>query len=251
MTLEKAREILRAYRPNTNDESDPDVREALAMASQDEALATWLDQEKKFHAQVRSTLRNVPVPADLRAKILGGSKLVKGPWWKRAQPLLAIAASLLLLLGGLFYWSGRTSENRSFAGFRSRMVRDVIRVYAMDIITNNPAVVRQYLAANGAPADFPLPPNLQKRPVLGGARLSWQDRPVSMVCFEGPKKQTLFLFVIRKDPASGNKAPQRALIEEVKGLPSASWVTGEHIYVLAGKEMTRDDLAALISTPSA
>ena len=72
----------------------------------------------------------------------------------------------------------------------------------------------------------------------GCAILTWQGRPVSMICFNsgktpGSTNPDLFLFVI--DRAATPDAPQVAIpqVATVKHLATASWSAGDKTYVLA------------------
>jgi hypothetical protein len=233
VTTAQAKEALLAYRPGTADGLDPEVQEALELAKEDSDLRAWFQGQLRFQNEVRRELRKMHVPSDLRQKILSSHKVIRGPFWRTREALLAVAA-LAIVVVGIFLWSRSRDDARTFASFRSRMVGEVLRVYSMDIVTNNPAVVRNYLAQNGAPADFTLPSNLAKLPVLGGARLYWESTPVAMICFQGPGKETLFLFVVSKNNIPARDLPAGARIETVKGLSSASWESADNIYVLAG-----------------
>jgi hypothetical protein len=247
--IEEAKLVLTAFRPGSSDDQDPEMREALEMARSHPELAEFLERQMRFHAEIKAQLRSIPVPEDLRAKILAGHKIIPVRHWTRGPvaALLAAAAAVVVLISGLLFWNAPTSENHTFAGFQSRMASEVLRVYAMDIRTNDAAVVRKYLASKGAPSEFSLPPKLQKAPLLGGAKLSWQAKPVSMVCFQGPKMETLFLFVIQKEEIESGKIPVAPEMEQIKGMSSVSWSAGDHVYFLSGKvpeSELRDLLAA-------
>lgn len=252
MTLEQAKQHLLAYRPGTRDESDADVKVALEMARANPELGRWLESQLRMAEEIRGELRSVAVPAALKERILESRKIVQVPFWNQSRlaTVLGLAAAITIVASLLFFWMGRGSEDRSFTGFQARMVGEVLRVYSMDIRTNSAAAVRNYLATSGAPASFALPARLQSTPVLGGAKLSWQAKPVSMVCFEGPKKETLFLFVISKSDIEAGRIPENLQEREVKGLPSISWSTGENVFLLSGK-VAPEELKALVNSGNA
>jgi len=122
-----------------------------------------------------------------------------------------------------------------FADLSVSMVQTVLREYRMDITTNNGQVVRQHLQEKGAPADFVVPSGLQKIALKGAGRLRWRGYPVSMVCFERPDKEVLYLFVLDqnavKDPPRDNPD-----VRPMNKLMTASWSSGKHIYLLAAPE---------------
>jgi hypothetical protein len=184
-----------------------------------------------FDARVRAELRSIPVPPDLRAKILAGkpAKILKPSFWPQT---LAIAASIALLATALLLWNRPPNEDRTFAGFQNRMAAFAVRQYSMDILSSDFSRIRAHLAAQGAPAELHLPDPLRAAPLKGGAKLTWQGHPVAMVCFDGPDDKTLYLFVVEASAASATDAPQ---IEELKGLATAAWTRESHTYLLAAE----------------
>jgi hypothetical protein len=184
-----------------------------------------------FHRRVRAELRAIPVPADLRERILAGYQNPNIVRWNFRRPALGLAAGVLLLAAALFYWIRPPGEDKTFTGFQNRMTAFVVRQYSMDFLTRDIGEVRQRLAASGAPAEFQLTTGLRDAPVKGGAKLTWHGRAVSMICFDGPGAKTLFLFVI--DAAAVPLAPDRPTVETTKGLASASWTDDGKTYLLA------------------
>ncbi len=147
---------------------------------------------------------------------------------------------ILISVASLLWRIPRTQpEDLSVAGFRSRMVKTALRAYDMDLETNDVTQIRAYLAQRNTPADYELPAKLQQTETVGCGALSWQGKPVAMVCFRTGKplspgaKSDLFLFVIdRKNlPAAATATPEFA---DVGKLATATWLTGDRIYVLAG-----------------
>jgi hypothetical protein len=234
VTPEEAKEILARYRVNTSDETDPEFAEALQFALADPMLNKWLQDQREFHATALEQMRGIKVPPDLKAVILSRAlleaKVIK-PAWRRRE-ILTVAASIAVVLGAGLFWASRPTEDLTFAGWRSRMVSFALRTYQMDILSPDEKVVRQHLAQKGAPADFSLTPGLSKLPVKGGGRLSWQNRPVAMICFSLPDNQTLYMFVIDEQAVAGSK-PVAPKIEMEKNLSASSWSANGKIYLLA------------------
>lgn len=184
-----------------------------------------------FDRRVREELRSIPVPPDLRSRILREAPRSQIVLVRFSGSAWALAAALLVLATGLFFWSRPPGEDKTFAGFESRMTAFAVRQYSMDLLTPDLAEVRRYLEGKGAPAEFDLPAPLRKTPVKGGARLSWQGAPVSMVCFDGPNAKTLYLFVIDSTALEGGGSESQA--HSLKGLASAAWTRGGKTYLLA------------------
>lgn len=231
----EAKQILTAYRPGSSDERDPEVIQALSFVRAQAELALWLEQQIAFHRAVRGGFEAIPVPSGLKARILTQQKTIV-PLWQRPAFLLA-AACLVAAFVLVALQFRRPSEDLTFDGFRARMIGFAQRVYGMDIVTNDLQQIRQYLARKGAPADYALTAGLQTMPAKGGAYLSWQSKPVSMVCFELPKDDTLYMFVMdeAKIPAGPVPGPA-AKIETVQGITTASWSMGGKVYLLAAHD---------------
>lgn len=227
----EAKRILLAYRPGTADADDAQIAEALAESRRDSGLHEWAVQQAAFQQGMRRVLREIPVPPDLRERILARNKALTLHWWQRPSMFAAAAAIALLL--GLGWLLLQPTNGRSFETYRDRMVRAVLRQYTMDIVTNDMAEIRQFLRKKNAPSDYVLPPRLMKLPVSGAGVLSWRDSRATMVCLDSPNQGTLFLFVVDRDMVSG--APGIAQeFGQVSKLSTVSWSEGSRTYVLAG-----------------
>ncbi len=247
MNAEEAKKILIAYRQGSRDGDEPEVAEALRAARQVPELQIWLDGQARYHSKVQEAFRGIPVPDDLADRIMIGSKVVTVPRaaWKRRE-ILACAALIAATLITLFFFSRKESSSDSFEIFRSRMVRSVLREYRMDIVTNDMAQIRGFLARNQAPADYPLSEKLASFRPIGGGVLSWQDRRVSMVCLDSGRTNMLFLFIADRD---GMRHPPPSVepdFAKVNKLMTASWSQGDKVFLLAA-DMSRDDLNATIA----
>jgi hypothetical protein len=230
----EAKRILVAYRQGSTDTNDPEVAAALAQARRDPELQQWLQSQSAFHQTMQETFQHIPVPNDLRDRILARPKIIKSlpRAWRQVLQAAAVLVLSLGLLGLVVWWYSGDSGN-TFDTFRARMVRTVLRQYAMNIQTNDMAQIRQFLATNSAPSDYVLPQGLSKLPPTGAGLLRWQGDPVSMVCVDSGDQGTLFLFVvdrlkIKRLPGS---SPEFA---KVSRLMTVSWTQDGKTYVLAG-----------------
>ncbi|MFD2256179.1 hypothetical protein ACFSSA_05800 [Luteolibacter algae] len=70
MDREKARFILRSFRPDGADANDADFAEALQLATSDRELGEWLVRERAFDVEFAESLARVELPAGLRADVL-------------------------------------------------------------------------------------------------------------------------------------------------------------------------------------
>jgi hypothetical protein len=241
---EEAKRILLAYRPGSPDRADPEVAEALEVAGEDPDLQKWVQDQAAFHRRVSQELRRLPIPRDLREKILTQGRVVV-PVWRRPEWLL-LAACVVISLFLAAFWFRAPAEDETFASFQARMVSFAVREYRMDIETNNLAAVQQLLASSHAPTQFALTPSLQKTPVKGGAALSWQGHPVAMVCFSLSKKETAYLFVMARSALPQRDGPgSQPLLQEIRTLQTASWSRDGQVYLIAARRQA--DLKALVA----
>lgn len=240
MTSSEAKLILVRYRPGTPDAQEPEMVQALELVRQDPELSRWFDQHCAFQSAMRTKLRQIEVPAQLRAAILARKPNAEPPpnvidllpWW-RSPVGLAAAAAVVLLLSVAAFWFRPALNNDGFANFQARMVSTVLRQYRMDIVTNDMAQVRQFLARQGAPADYRLTPGLEQLRLTGAGALQWRSHPVAMVCFNRGDNQMVYLFVLDRS-AVKDPPPATPRLARVNELLTASWTRGDKTYVLAG-----------------
>lgn len=242
MTTEKAKEILSVYRPDSADASDGEFAEALALARQDAELGRWFDEHCAVHRAMRAKFRQIAVPEGLKEQIISEERARAVVVWWRQPAVLAAAAAVAVILGVAALWWRPVSPEASpenFATYRSRMVKAVLRNYAMTLETNDLKQIRVHLAQRQAPTDYVLPQALEQTATAGCGVLSWQDKRVTMICFLtgkplGPgEKSDLFLFVVDRNAlpdAPGGGTPE---FTQVNKLITASWSAGDKTYVLA------------------
>lgn len=234
MTIQEAKQVLLLYRPHAVDSHDPETAEALLLARQDPELGRWFEEHCGFQKAVRQKLCQVPVPPQLKNRILQERKIVRPSWWQ--QPAwLAVAAAVVILtaVAPLLFTPDRPDK---LADCRARLVRETLRSYQMQIMTNDLEQVRRFLGQQGAPADYRVPPSLNRMTVTGGGKLKWRGNPVSMVCFDKGGGHMLFLFVVSRSAVKEAPSPTRPEVKQVSTLGTASWTEGNNTYILAGEE---------------
>lgn len=198
------------------------------------------NRSAEFNAKAHAALSTVPVPPQLRDQILASNRIIRVPFW-RTPRALALAAGLALLATGLIFLARAPREDQTYAGFRNRMIGFALREYRMDIHTNSFPAVEQFLTAKGTPSDLKLPPTLAQAPVKGGAALTWQGKPVSMVCFDR-KETTIYMFVVDQPTGAANFAHQDL---PDKGVATATWTSAGKTYFLAAK-LPQSELEQLV-----
>lgn len=234
MDSQRAKEILLLYRPGTSDANDPEFAEALERAKRDAELARWFEAHCARQSLVRSQLKQISVPGELRQRIL--DRVAEHPtiiWWRRpAFQTLAAAAAIVLVAGLAWFWTRPAQTNR-FAAYRDQVVRGVQRLYDMDMLTNNLTEIRAYLAQNAAPSDYVLTKPMEKLPGIGCDILKWRSNKVSLVCLDSGNQNILYVFVIDRSAVSDPPPASPPQYARIRKLMSASWSHEGRIYILA------------------
>jgi hypothetical protein len=242
MDSRQAKEILRLYRPGTLDALDPQIALALQEVQRDPALAEWFNQQCGVCIALRSKLKQIEVPPDLKRKILLGNlgrrRIISFP---RPAPLLAAAAAVALLATVLWTVFAPKVDVR-FSSYRERVSGDALRGYQMTKVSTNLEEIQAFLDEKKWPADYVLPRSLQQLVPEGCANLEWHNKKYSMLCFDAGKNKDgktkeLYLLVapraeLQDVPVSDK--PQFVRVHD-QGILTASWAAGKNVYLLFGK----------------
>jgi len=244
MTIEQAREVLRTYRPWSGEPHEADLIEAMAQVPENEELRRWFKDYCATQQVIRDRMKAVPVPPGLMEQIISEHRVVVPlPWWR--QPAVLATAACLMLLAAVFsfyrQFAGKAAakEDITLAGFRARMVTFAIKSYSMDLETNDVTRIKAYLNQHGGDADYQLPERIATTSYTGCGVLSWQGHTVSMICFNSGRqlppgqKTDLFLFVMTKDAVPNPPRESDLQIAQVSQHATASWSSGDKIYVLS------------------
>jgi hypothetical protein len=243
MNPEQAKEILSLYRPDTADANDPAFAEALALSGNDAELKQWFDAHCESYKALRARFREIPIPPGLKEQIVAERKVHTEKFQPR-RVAIGVAVSLALLL--LVYGGINLQESRartSLPAFREWTVSNSLRLYRMNLETNDLGQIRKYLAENGFESNFTLPAPLQKdaRPT-GCTLLQWNGKHVTMVCFRSGKQlapgETSDLFLFVADQSAVRKSKDAVSVTKVDPATTASWTSDGRIYLLvaAGDE---------------
>jgi hypothetical protein len=235
----QAKEVLFLYRPWSGDGGDPEVAEALEVAGRDPELAHWFEQHCAIQSAMRAGLRGVPVPEGLREQILSEVPAHISLSRRNRRVLVTAGVAVLAAVLALAVFFSRSSREGTFAAYRGRMVKFALRGYQMDLETNELGAIRRYLAGTNGHGDVTLPTGLARRihgtEPTGCAVLTWQAKPVSMICFGHHGKTDLWLFVIDRGALPDAPEDSAPRFERANNTATtASWSTGGRIYFLAG-----------------
>ena len=245
MNRAEAKLILEVSRPGDEAAADPQLAAALALARADTELGAWLARERAWDAALRRELRTVPVPADLKASLLAGAKVVPLPVGESRPsfsawltPLVwAMAAAVILFLGLVSYRSLHAAgSNHQLADFaRDMIAASPADSHHVDMENADFTKVKTWLTVHHALADISLPPAIAQAPGLMGCRvLSWHGQPVSMLCFMMSGSHHVDLFVTPAASIADAPAPGQPVYASVNQNATAGWRVGDNVYVLAG-----------------
>ncbi|HRT58534.1 MAG TPA: hypothetical protein P5038_18050 [Candidatus Paceibacterota bacterium] len=232
MNREEVKKVLQVYRPWANDQREPEIQAALQLARRDPELRDWLDRELAFQTAVRSRLRAVEPPPDLKQRVLARGKVSSLPVWWQRPGVWAAAAAVALLLAVAAIWNRAPAPDR-FTNYQERMAGTALRQYGMDLETSDMNQLRAFVQARGGPADYAVPPGLARLQLTGGGLLRWRNNPVTMVCFDRGDRQMLFLFVMKR-AAVKDPPPETPQVGRKVDLTTVSWSQGGNTYFLAG-----------------
>ena len=238
MNRERAKQLLLLHRPGTDGDADSELADALRLAERDEELRRWVTAQRAAQDAIRRAFRKIKPPEALKEQIIS-----ERPWHTRpvtARHLVAVAAVVVVLCAIGFWWSGQTPrEDRSFAGYRSRMISTARRAYGMEFETNDLASIQTFLKQRGAPADFVSPAGLAQATGTGCLTVPWRGGRVSMICFktgrplQSGQSSDLWLFVVDRavlPDAPGSESP---LVATINAVATATWTRESKTYVLA------------------
>lgn len=234
MNSEEAKFVLHAYRPGTGDAQDSQFAMALAQVRRDPELAKWLEDQSRFDVEVRAKLCSIPVPSNLRAKILAGRNFLpastgygRGVW----MALAAALALMALVMGGL--WPERSSGDNS-AQWEHDMVATLGTDYRLDHLSRNIREVEHWLEDHAGEVADAVPERLRSFPTYGCRTFRWNDRKVAMVCFD-VEGNTVHLFILDREDGGGEAKESEMHWASRDEWVTARWSDAKAHYLIAGK----------------
>jgi len=240
VNLSEAKTILLLYRPGTEAAEDPQMAEALALAKTHPELTSWLQTHSAAQEALRAKFRNITPPPGLKEQIISEQAASHRTVSKRPTALLAVVALLLLagIIAILWIPHQPSAPENTLADYKNEMVSTALRGYAMDLMTNDPASIRAYLAQNHSPSDFKLPDALHKTALVGCAVENWQGAKVSLICFRTGKplppgaEADLWLFVVDGTSVKDSSTDAASEFAKINKLITATWTDGGKLYFL-------------------
>jgi hypothetical protein len=232
MTIDEAKFILSAYRPNGSDAGVPAFGDALRMAASDPSLSAWFAQSRAHDAAVAGKLRQIAPPAGLREAILAGahvsdSQRSHGPGLAWLAGLAAAAALAFVL----FSMKAPARPETGAAAFASFAINDM--AYEKHGGRGEPAsaLVAQ-LETKGARMPGAEQIDFEKLRDTGCRTLNLAGHDVIEVCFSRDGA-TFHLYVTRRDgPVGDSVARGPSFITEAAGA-AAVWSDSRFDYAIA------------------
>jgi len=242
MTLEEAKFILQAYRPDQDTSDIPELEDALKLLDENGDLQSWHEEDKAFDEAFASKLSDIEVPSELGNQILNQvidkpGNVVEFPWWKQFSVWGAAASILLVLSLVLLPWG----ETNSFQ--ESAMTVESFQSYATQALKNSNgfnarskewATLVSYLNQQNTPAPANLPGKLDEMPPVGCMTLKFNGKPVGVICFG--KNSKSHLFVINSQDFPLMPVENQPVLNENPYSTSAYWTKNDRHYLLLSND---------------
>ncbi len=259
MKRERARQLLRVFRPGGQDLSDPQMAEAWRCVKRDPALAEEFAEQRRFDGEVGAAVRALAdatvAPVDLKAAVLAirlpaatvaqppagtgpaAGKIIRPPFWRaplgqdwRAR---AVAAAVILLLA-------------TVTALRSHRPAPLLSDLRHDLIANDWAgdphvdfqssdlgAIKTWIAQQGFTDGLVLPAALNDLRLHGCRIIQREGRSIPLLCF-GSGAKHFHLFVIDHTNFPDLSTTDAPDFEKCGPWTTASWRFSGSTYVLTG-----------------
>ncbi|MFA6543035.1 MAG: hypothetical protein WCS99_01325 [Limisphaerales bacterium] len=234
MTRDVAKFILRAYRVDGQDQSDPQFAEALDMVKRDPELARWFAEEQAMDSRLARSFGTFPVPPDLKTQLLAARKVIVVPVWQRRPVWLAAAAGIAILLGLVFVPRTPRSGPSLALSERSELLRLAGQGPHVNMMAASFPAIQTWLRERQMPAELALSEQLKGQHYKGCRILEWQGRRVTMMCL-GLEGRHVDLFVLDAGLLPGLPGDGQPQFARVGDVNTAAWSRGGQTYLLAGQ----------------
>ena len=243
---DQAKLLLSAYRPGGADANDPAFAEALAQAERDPQLRVWLEESQRFDQTIAGKLREVAVPANLRATILAGAKFSRPRRWWQGSRVWALAAAVAVF-ASVFALLRPANSRLDTWQTDSLAVLDKIETGAakLDTEKEQPAQLVDWLREHAAPVPSAIPPALASQPTFGCKTIDSRGRTVSLICFNLGNEDQAHLFTTSRTGLKIELPEKHPVFVKEHHWNLASWSSGNEVYMLA-TQMDETRLRALL-----
>lgn len=259
MKRERARQLLRVFRPGGQDASDPQMAEALRTLKRDPALAEEFAEQRRFDHEVGATIRAMAdasgAPVDLRAALLAirlpagavtptqaasasaPGKIIRPPFWRAPlgqdwRARAAAAAVILLLSAATVLIFHRPAPLLSDLR-RDLIANDWAGDPHLDFQSSDLGAIKTWISNQGFTDGVVLPTALNDLH-LQGCRMVYRDgKAIPLLCF-GHGSKHFHLFVIDHFNFPDLPPTDAPDFEKCGPWTTASWRHSGSTYVLTG-----------------
>ena len=277
MTRDEAKERLQLCRPgNEGDRHAPELAEAVAMLEYDAELRQWFEDQQAFDARIAEALAEIVPPADLKERILRESRPPTArpmkdaapstghnapgsahpsaqssshpSRWRKAWPILAVAAAVALALFAARPWQQPNRENPSSApapavagvppivGFLAEQI-EALPQTGLEKKDHRLGELNAFLTRNQAPTPASMPTAMHGAPPIGCVTFNYNGAKLSIICFRNATVYHLAT-VRKKDIDQASSLPHGEY--QVGSLAFRLWEEGDLIHILSLHGNTED-----------
>jgi len=155
---------------------------------------------------------------------------------KQAQPALQPALSSTIS-------KQAKSSVPALAHYVATMTAHAKNISRLDYRGNELAALRAFLDEQQSPVPSTIPVKISALPGIGCVSLSYENQPVSMICFRGDKVYHLYVTANQGLPIADNSSDP--VYHQSGSQSSATWIKNEQLYMLT-VEGSKNDLAQLL-----
>lgn len=228
------RSVLKIYRSDEWDVDDVRSDELRQHAGTDPILARGGLEEDELDRIIGLKLRGMPVPSDLKARLLRikPARIPLPPSGTRKLALLTAAIAVLAVFFGS--WRGPFQPSVSLADYREEMVSFIRIDPVLEMETPQLARITAFLKNAGAPSRLNLPHKLlQMQHPLGCRLLRFRGQDVALICFGREQGQLVHLFVVHQEALAHLRESDKALHYKAEGdWMTATWIEGDQAYLI-------------------
>lgn len=239
MTPEEARLNLDATTLRPQDTAE----EARVLAESEESLKSWQDGRRNFDEQVAGAMADLPVPADLRARLLALEQpkaAAPAPSVKRRMDawLATLAMAAVVAVGAVMLWESQDS-GRAMPEWQRQSLAMVEKIDSggipLDHFSSNLEEIKGLLVKHGRPVPTSLPSGVEAMTSLGCKTIQIGPREATVVCFEIMPGKEAHLVVVNNDNGALPGAPPQRRPEFVErdGWNVVRWSDGPQCYFIA------------------
>ena len=251
MKRERARQLLRVFRPAGQDVSDPQMAEALRCVKRDPALAEEFAEQRRFDGEVGAVVRAMAdatvVPVDLKAALLAirlpaatdptPGEIIRPPFWRAPlgqdwRARAAAAAVILILSIAMVQIFNRPAPLLS--DLRHDLIaNDWAGDPHVDFQSSDLGAIKTWIAHQGFTDGLVLPAALNDLHLHGCRIIQREGRAIPLLCF-GSGAKHFHLFVIDHTNFPDLPTTDAPDFEKCGPWTTASWRYSGSTYVLTG-----------------